>query len=276
MGVRQKSAVLAKRSLGFVLSLFANPVIRSMYLRGTDTVSDGEQKASLKSTAAKCIFLLICSHMFSLSIVALINLSVPCCISFDSLQIIGAATGVLALAAGISGVSRPRKSLFFVIIFALLQLLSAQIYSEYDFQRGSGLSTIYIVSAYYSSLSCLLLFRFTRLVDCSLWRVIPVSCICSLLSVALVTWLISDTFLMYLPDLKPDTLMITFIICLIASINISLDFKCFNLMSKRGVPKYYEYYFCLALLFTLLWMLLEIITVLSVMFRRWFAAGEKN
>ncbi len=67
----------------------------------------------------------------------------------------------------------------------------------------------------------------------------------------------------YLHDGGAFSIGITLVIIGIASMNLLLDFDNFEKGEQRGLPEYMEWYFGMGLLFTLVWLYLEILRLLS-------------
>ena len=53
------------------------------------------------------------------------------------------------------------------------------------------------------------------------------------------------------------------IICVIASLNLFLDYEFISQASKNGAPKYMEWYGAFGLMVTLVWLYLEVLRLLA-------------
>lgn len=67
----------------------------------------------------------------------------------------------------------------------------------------------------------------------------------------------------YLHDGGTFSIGVTLVIIGVASMNLLLDFDNFEKGEQRGLPEYMEWYFGMGLMFTLVWLYLEILRLLS-------------
>ena len=64
-------------------------------------------------------------------------------------------------------------------------------------------------------------------------------------------------------DPSPLGIAISVIICVIASLNLFLDYEFISQASKNGAPKYMEWYGAFGVMVTLVWLYLEILRLLA-------------
>jgi uncharacterized YccA/Bax inhibitor family protein len=62
---------------------------------------------------------------------------------------------------------------------------------------------------------------------------------------------------------SPLGIAISVVICVIASLNLFLDYEFISQASKNGAPKYMEWYGAFGLMVTLVWLYLEILRLLA-------------
>ena len=67
----------------------------------------------------------------------------------------------------------------------------------------------------------------------------------------------------FLHDGGPIAIGISAVIIVIACLNLLLDFDNFDKGEQAGAPKYMEWYFGMGLLFTIVWLYLELLRLLS-------------
>jgi uncharacterized YccA/Bax inhibitor family protein len=83
--------------------------------------------------------------------------------------------------------------------------------------------------------------------------------------VYLVSWVLSlfGTHVPYIHEAGPVGIGFSVVVVAIAALNLILDFDFIQTGSRRGAPKYMEWYAGFSLLVTLVWMYLEILRLLS-------------
>jgi uncharacterized YccA/Bax inhibitor family protein len=66
-------------------------------------------------------------------------------------------------------------------------------------------------------------------------------------------------------DPTPLGIGISVVICIVAALNLAIDFAFIETASKSGAPKYMEWYGAFGLTVTLIWLYLEILRLLSLL-----------
>ena len=73
----------------------------------------------------------------------------------------------------------------------------------------------------------------------------------------------------YLTSSSPLSIGISVVVCIVAALNLMLDFQFINVMSSRGdAPKFMEWYAGFGLLVTIVWLYIEILKLLAKSKRR--------
>lgn len=275
MNVKGAVKRLFRGSVKIIYNLLANPVIRSIDMNGTLALNGGEKVSTLNRTSNKCLLILLLtmvSAQLSIEIVDAYDFGA----GVDKFDDISLLTGLIAFVIGCIGASKPKHSLIYILLFALIQGASAGLYACYDALTDEGYFCAYTSCCYFTCLSAIGLFRFTNILKRSLKFVIPVVTLFSIGFVFFIDWIFDGTDLMILDNIDAATVAWCSFFCLICTVNVTLDFFKFKSFISRGIPKYYEYFLALAILFTFLWMLFEIINALSAYVKAWSYEHEKS
>ncbi len=239
-----------------------NPLINQRIFERTRTTAlHSNQTMSLQGTINKTLFLL-----FICVLGAMLAWKNSQMWSPYSLWIL-----LVAFALALISTLKPTLSPFLSPLYAFAEGIILGVFSAAYNAQFNGIISNAIAATILAFFIMLLLYR-TKIIKVT--RRLMATIFFATVSIAvlyLASWILSLLGInpSYLTSSSPLAIGISIIICLVASFNFLVDFYFIDQMTEGyAVPKYMEWYSALGLLFTLVWLYVEILNLFSQWQRR--------
>ena len=233
---------------------YAHEDTNDMYLvRGADTAATA---MTLQGTINKTFFLLLVCVVGGM-------------LSWTNPQAWLSYMGIIAIAAlGIAlwTAFKPAVSMFTAPIYAFLEgILLGAISAMYNAQwNGIVFNAVAITVLVFFFMLMLYRFQIIRVTSGLAKGIFAATLAVCVLYIG--SWLLSlfGVSTAYLTSSSPLSIGISVVVCIVAAFNFLLDFEFINQMtSKYAAPKYMEWYAGFSLLVTLIWLYIEILSLLG-------------
>ncbi len=170
---------------------------------------------------------------------------------------------IVGLVAAVATCFKPQYSPITAPLYALCEggCLGA-LSGIFEFQYPGIVSTA-VMSTFVVVMVMLALWKFRIIVPTQRFRAVVMSAtlgVCVLYLVDMVFHLFGSALL---PTTGALAIGISLIVCLIAAMNLILDFDSIQASVDQGLPKYFEYFNAFSLLVTICWLYIEILQLLA-------------
>ncbi len=132
-------------------------------------------------------------------------------------------------------------------------------YCEFLYQ---GVVSTAVMATFVVVMVMLALWKFHIIVPTQRFRAIVTGATVAVCLLYLLNFVFSLFGATLLPTSGSVSIGISLVICLIAALNLVLDFDQIQVCVDRGLPKYFEFYNAFSLLVTILWLYIEILNLL--------------
>ncbi|MGN0908615.1 MAG: Bax inhibitor-1/YccA family protein, partial [Succinivibrio sp.] len=170
---------------------------------------------------------------------------------------------IIGLIAAVATCFKPQVSPFTAPLYAVCEGACLGALSGIFEFRYPGIVSTAVMSTFVVVMVMLALWKFHVIVPTQRFRAVVMSAtlgVCVLYLLDLVFHLFGASLL---PSTGPLAIGISLIVCLIASLNLVLDFENIQVSVDQGLPKYFEYFNAFSLLVTICWLYVEILQLLA-------------
>ena len=216
--------------------------------------------ATLSGATTKSLFLVVLTFVFGS-----ITMNYTLANGISSLVMYVSLIGALILA--VVTIFKPTISAFTAPAYAAFEGLALGCLSAVFEYKYPGIVATAVMSTFAVVMVMLALWKFKLIVPTAKFRSVVIGATAGIALLYIANMLFRLFGADLLPSSGPIAIGVSLIVCVVAALNLVLDFDMIEQSVNEGLPKYFEYYCAFSLLVTICWLYVEMLRLLSLINR---------